>query len=281
MIDQASRYMFFGSPMAIERIQGINDNMVKPHYHDFFELYYLESGIRYHMAGDNLYCLQPGDFVLFPPYAMHYSYGEQDVAFKRLVLYFNKEIVRPAKVQDTLGSKPRVFKSGEKKEIHQLLRQILKEQENDDIYSKEMMLLLLNQLLLLLVRNLEETQKAKPESRSRMSGVIRYLNENYTEPITLEDLAARFYINPSYLCREFKKHIGSTVIQYVNDLRILHAQRLLQETDKSVTEISKIVGFSNVTHFNRIYKCNTGMSPSETRRQDAKRKEAMKKQHLE
>lgn len=280
MIDQASRYMFFGNPVAIERIQGINDNMVKPHYHDFFELYYLEAGTRYHMAGDNLYCLQPGDFVLFPPYAMHYSYGEQDVAFKRLVLYFNKEIIKPAKILDALGNEARVFKSGEKKDVHHLLRQLLKEQEQEDAYSEDMMLLLLNQLLLLLVRNLDETRKARPENRSRMSGVIRYLNENYTEPITLENLAARFYINPSYLCREFKKHIGGTVIQYVNDLRVLHAQRLLQETDKSVTEISKIVGFSNVTHFNRIYKSNTGMSPSETRRQDAKRKETIKKQRL-
>lgn len=281
MIDHASQYMSLGNPMAIERIQGINDNMVKSHYHDFFELYYLESGIRYHMAGDNLYCLYPGDFVLFPPYAMHYSYGEQDVAFKRLVLYFNKEIIKPAKVLDILGAQPRVFKSDEKKEIHQLLRQILKEQENDAVYSKEMMLLLLNQLLLLLVRNLEQTQNAKPESQNRMSGVIHYLNENYTESITLKDLAARFYINPSYLCREFKKHVGSTVIQYINDLRILHAQRLLQETDKSVTDVSKIVGFSNVTHFNRIYKRTTGMSPSGTRKQNARRRDAFKRQHLE
>ena len=70
----------------------------------------------------------------------------------------------------------------------------------------------------------------------------------------MNDLAEQFYLSPYYLCREFKKYTNSTIVQYINSLRVGHAQRLFVETDKSVTEISKIVGFSNVTHFNRVYR---------------------------
>lgn len=86
MIDQAGLRMDKGYQIACERIQGVNDNMAKSHYHEYFELYYLESGKRYHIADDTLYCLNSGEFILFPPYVMHHSYGDSDVSFKRLVL---------------------------------------------------------------------------------------------------------------------------------------------------------------------------------------------------
>lgn len=74
-----------------------------------------------------------------------------------------------------------------------------------------------------------------------------------------------FYISQYHLCREFKRYTSSTIVQYIHNLRVLHAQRLLQESDYSITEISKRVGFSNVTHFNRVYKSVTGMSPSQNK----------------
>ncbi len=276
MIDLASQRMAFGRSVAIDRAQGVNDNMIKPHYHEYYELYYLESGERYHMVNDTLYHLKAGNFVLFPPFVMHYSYGEKDMPFKRLDMYFSREAILFPQIGSALEKGAQVFESNEDRDTLTYLRNILREQEMEKPHFQEQMVLLLNQLMIHIIRDSLKT--AAPESQDRISSIIRYLNENYTEPITLNQLAARFYINPSYLCREFKKHIGSTVIQYVNSLRILHAQRLLQETNRSVTEISKIVGFSNVTHFNRIYKSLTGMSPTRTRKKsDADRKTAFAK----
>ena len=74
-----------------------------------------------------------------------------------------------------------------------------------------------------------------------------------------------FHISQYHLCREFKRYTSSTIVQYIHNLRVLHAQRLLQESDYSITEISKRVGFSNVTHFNRVYKSVTGMFPSQNK----------------
>ena len=71
-----------------------------------------------------------------------------------------------------------------------------------------------------------------------------------------------FYLSPSYLCREFKKQTNSTIVQYINVTRVMNAQRQLMETDKNITQISAETGFSNLTHFNRVFKSVTGATPS-------------------
>ena len=93
MIDQAGIMMAQGLGTASERIQGVNDNMSQSHYHEYFEIYYLEAGERFHMVEDQLYHMEQGEFMIFPPYVMHHSYGEKNVPFKRLVLYFTPEEV--------------------------------------------------------------------------------------------------------------------------------------------------------------------------------------------
>ena len=102
---------------------------------------------------------------------------------------------------------------------------------------------------------------------SRIGEVIRYIHSHYQEDISLEMLAQMFYVSPYYLCREFKKSTNSTIVRYINVTRIMNAQRKFMETSKNITDISRETGFSNLTHFNRVFKSVTGMSPSQYRRQ--------------
>ena len=81
MIDVAQTSMAAGAACAIAQVTGVNDNMSQSHYHDYFELYFLDSGERYHLMDDKLFKLQAGDCILFPPQTMHRSYGDQDMAF--------------------------------------------------------------------------------------------------------------------------------------------------------------------------------------------------------
>lgn len=275
MIDHAGINMEYGHQIASERIQSVNDNMAQSHFHEYFELYYLESGERFHMIGNEIYHMNSGEFVLIPPYIMHHSYGENDMPFKRLIVYFTKEMIMQSDILELLSQEARVYQKDEHREIHSLMCKILKEAETDDIHSKYMKTLLLNQISILLARYSSET--AKPEQQNRITQIIQFLQENYTEDISLDDLSSHFYLSSYYLCHEFKKYTYTTIVQYINNLRVLHAQRLFQETSQSVTEISKIVGFSNVTHFNRIYKSVTGMSPSQTKKQFRERKDDLKK----
>ena len=65
MIDVAQTSMAAGAACAIAQVTGVNDNMSQSHYHDYFELYFLDSGERYHLMDDKLFKLQAGDCILF------------------------------------------------------------------------------------------------------------------------------------------------------------------------------------------------------------------------
>ena len=266
MIDQAGIMMAQGRSIASERIQGVNDNMSKSHYHDYFELYYLEEGERYHMIQDRLYNIHSGEFVIFSPYVMHHSYGEENVPFRRILLYFRREDVCSAALLKALEKGTGVYKpeQKEKQALHRMLDDMLKEQDKPQAYSEDYTHTLLNMILLTIIRNIQTP--VKPEKRNRITDVISYIHKNYQEDISIDQLAQMSYVSPYYLCREFKRFTNSTIIQYVNVTRVMNAQRMFMETDKNITEISRDTGFSNITHFNRVFKNVMGMTPSNYRK---------------
>lgn len=264
MKDHAGDAIANGEGIALEQVEMINANMKQSHYHTHFELYYLEMGTRYHVVEDTVYCLHQGDYILFPPYMMHHSYSDPDVAVKRIVVYFTKAMVPDSQIFSLLSKHAWIYRQDEDAEILRLLQEMMREQDKADPYSNKYNYFLLNQILIKLSRNAVETELS--EAETRMTDVIRYLHENYADKITLDELSKRFFISRYYLCHEFKKYTNCSIVHYINNLRISHAQRLFEESDKTITEISTLVGFSNVTHFNRVFRSLTGKSPSQSRK---------------
>lgn len=266
MIDRAGIRMAQGQVIACERIEGVNDNMSKSHYHDFFELYYLESGERYHIIRDSVFTIRPGQFVIFAPYVMHHSYGAEDVSFRRIVLYFRPSQMQSQALAKAVEEGGGVYTADTRNRysIHQLMELILQEEEQESSFKDEYMHSLLNVLLVTILRQMPKPiQHVK---QTLVGQVIDYIHNNYYEDITLDLLSKQFYVSPYYLCREFKRCTNRTIIQYINVTRIMNAQRKIMETDKSITEISNITGFSNLTHFNRVFKQYAGLTPSQYRK---------------
>lgn len=266
MIDRAGIRMAQGQVIACERIEGVNDNMSKSHYHDFFELYYLEKGERFHIIRDSVFTIHPGQFVIFAPYVMHHSYGAEDVSFRRILLYFRPSEMQSQELIKAVEAGSGIYTTDSKNRytIHQLMELILREEEQESPFKDEYMHNLLNILLVTILR-----QVAKPiqhMNQTLIGQVIDYIHNNYYEDISLDLLSRRFYVSPYYLCREFKRCTNRTIIQYINVTRIMNAQRKIMETDKSITEIGNITGFSNITHFNRVFKQYTGLTPSQYRK---------------
>ncbi|MFW5749714.1 MAG: helix-turn-helix domain-containing protein, partial [Halanaerobium sp.] len=79
--------------------------------------------------------------------------------------------------------------------------------------------------------------------------------------LTLSSLADKFNYSPAYLSRAFKEVTGFNFVEYKNNVRIKEAGKLLQQSKLSVTEIATEVGFNNITHFGRIFKEITDLSP--------------------
>lgn len=97
--------------------------------------------------------------------------------------------------------------------------------------------------------------------KSIQNHILNYSNRE----LKLSHLAGMYFINPQYLCRLFKKETGVNFSEYVNNIRIRNAKKMLELTDDTIANISFQAGFNNVTYFNRLFKKIEGLSPSEYR----------------
>ena len=97
----------------------------------------------------------------------------------------------------------------------------------------------------------------------RTGEILRYLENNYRERITLEELCFLFGTNKTTLAKDFRRLTGDTVMGHLATLRLRHAKALLREGTHSVTEIAEMLGFSSVPYFTRFFRKHESMSPSE------------------
>lgn len=266
MIDYAGIRMTEGQLIACERKIGVNDNMVKSHFHDFYEIYFLEDGERNIIIEGSICTIEPNMFSLKAPYIMHHSYGEQDIHFKRIVLYFRPNAIKSEAMKKALKEATANYRPhpDQARTIQNILNQIIEEEEGNSPYKEEAMQSLLNVLLVCILR--QSSSREKTTNQHLIGNVIDYIHNNYFEEITLESLAKHFYVSHYYLCREFKRVTNRTIIQYISFTRISNAQRKIMETDLSITEITNLTGFSNITNFNRVFKKYSGISPSQYRK---------------
>ena len=94
---------------------------------------------------------------------------------------------------------------------------------------------------------------------------IRYISGNYSQNLTLEDLAEHVNLNPSYFSSLFKQSTGSSFREYLNMVRIEESKRLLANTDYSIIDISLAVGFEDQSYFSKVFKKYTGLTPKQFR----------------
>jgi len=88
-----------------------------------------------------------------------------------------------------------------------------------------------------------------------------FINTHYNEPIVLDDLGKLFHKNPAYLCSLFSKAVGNTIFEYITDVRLNNAKKLLRTSNLKVSEICKQVGYENQKYFHQVFKKNIGITP--------------------
>ncbi len=115
----------------------------------------------------------------------------------------------------------------------------------------------------------DESKSITGESNRAFAAVkkaAKFIEKNYTSDITVESIAAELYLNPDYLGRIFKEHIGCSMVKYKNRLRVAAAKRMLMSTASSIDEIAFATGFADRFYFARTFKAIEGITPSEYRR---------------
>ncbi|MBQ8528122.1 MAG: helix-turn-helix domain-containing protein [Clostridia bacterium] len=108
-------------------------------------------------------------------------------------------------------------------------------------------------------------RQGKNSAPTRISPAVEYVNNHFTEDISVGELAQMCFLSEAHLFRLFKSELGMSPIDYKNSLRIRRAKLLLPDTEISVGEVADMLGFDNACYFSRIFKAKTGISPQEFR----------------
>lgn len=111
-----------------------------------------------------------------------------------------------------------------------------------------------------------EAHNAYFPNRERFKQLIRHIESNFSDKMTIEQAARQVSLNPYYFCKLFKRLTGRTFVEYVNICRVKEARRLLTETNESVTEIASRVGLDNPNYFTKLYKKYMGTTPTRERK---------------
>lgn len=112
-------------------------------------------------------------------------------------------------------------------------------------------------------------REREPKHISRLKDVLLYINEHYTEQLSLQKASDMAALNPEYFCRAFKRCTGTTFLEYTNLVRLTHIYQELFSTSDSVTDILERNGFTNYKVFSRMFKENYGSTPAALRNKEA------------
>lgn len=117
-----------------------------------------------------------------------------------------------------------------------------------------------------LVSTVMEAVFEKREADGVVQKSIQYMKENVEEAISREDVAAHVALNPAYLSRLFKKETGQNLIDFLIEAKMNRAKQLLDATEMTVSAIAQQVGYSNFSHFTKMFKKQFGVNPQEYRK---------------
>jgi len=249
-------------------------NMDLYHYHSSYEVYYLLSGVRNYFIKDRIYRVERGDIVLINKNDLHKTTYAGSTTHERILINFEeafiKEMVPYIKDIDVLQPfhyDVHILKLNKTEQtmLEQVLFKMMKEAKEKAIGSETYVTLLMTELLIFIARRAAQPETVKKEYYNQMhekvSEIVKYINKNYMKRLTLQNISDNFYISPCYLSRLFRNITGFTFVEYLKSIRIKEAQRLLKESKLNMDEIAERTGYESSTHFGRVFKEITGVSP--------------------
>lgn len=216
------------------------DTYYKPHTDTFCEYTFFQFDGELDECGDGKF---PESVAAGAAPVSFYGYFENNTA--PLLLDYKMSTAERAKDVELLIGKCVNVKSGHSATSHILL----------SLYFSEI-LVHLSEILSMKVSDTSDY----PQSLSK---ILYYIRENYTSGIRLEDIAEHTKMSKQYCMRLFKKHMSTTINDYILELRMKHAAYLLRATYMNVNQAADYLGFSSVSYFSRAFKKYFGVSPSE------------------
>jgi AraC-like DNA-binding protein len=252
----------------------------KIHSHRNFELNYIVSGWGNRIVGDNMESFSRGDLVLLGPNLPHcweVKGVSQGISPECITIHFHEdffgqEVLQSPELSPVLdlfrkSTKGIQFYGEEIMDVSYILHKMLKSNNfRKLIYLLEIFEILVRTNSSKVLTNTGYLDASSPEESKRLTAVYEYILVNFSKKIKLEDVAEKCNLSPSAFCRFFERSTGKTLFNYLKEVRIGYACKLLQDSDMLISDICYQSGYNNLAHFNNQFKEICNVTPGQYRK---------------
>lgn len=242
------------------------------HYHDFHKVIIFLSGkAAYHIEGKSYY-LKLWDILLVNRHAIHKPEIDFSVPYERFVLWIRNDIKSTELLRCFQKAIDRSYNlirldSDTQEKLKQLLYELEAALKDKKFGSELLGSALFTQFMVYVNRIFLEKQyiydARSYSSNSQIEELLRYINHNLTEDLSIETLARKYYLSKYHMMRKFKEETGYTIHNYIISKRLLLARTKISE-GTPILKAAQLSGFSDYTTFSRAYKKQFGTAPSQT-----------------
>lgn len=238
-------------------------HVVLRHWHESYEISYaVQDACEHYYLDGQTFTENQGEIVVVNPFQVHGLTLPENRHRIAMTLMLPPEIIRLAGFEPSkYRFQNRIFQtssaSAKLKRLLDHLYQSRLKPASDAQTTEQIGLVYL--ILANLIGNFSQLNRStKPASNTPgltyIETATRWISHNYSQKITIGSLAQIANVSPSYFAHLFKKHLHQTPMEYVENLRAIHAEQLLKNTDLSVELISEQVGFPNIKAFTSAFK---------------------------
>jgi AraC-like DNA-binding protein len=233
---------------------------VSPSYN---KLYYVVDGEFYLKINNQEYVAEKGQMFLLPYNSEQTYYHISENLAAKYWIHFTV----PCKEKDLLEliTLPHYISVDEPETISKLFEAIFEFDKSPRMESKLRQKAALLQLLAYYIEHSNLPDAKDLFKDEKLAILITYIEEHLQDSLTITELCSIMHFHPNYFIRYFKEATGLSPMEYISDLRIEHAKRLLQSDSMSIQTIATQVGFNSSYYFSRIFKKKTGFTPSDYR----------------
>ena len=257
---------------------------VPPHWHDAIEIIYLFEGQLKINTEKSTQILQQDQCILIPPGEIHSTLcatPNKAIVFQIPQIFMEKFIPHVNGLHFMLEDPPHLPSQTDNQRQKTKLRQLKNNLEKMQFVMNtkpDGALLLFNSLLFDVLYQLyhnfstvriDSALTKKNQNLERIKPVLDYINDNYNRQITLSEISQIAMFDPKYFCRFFKKCMGTTFLEYQNDIRISHIYQDLVSTNDKISVILERHGFTNYKLFRKVFYEHFCATPTEVRKNNS------------
>ncbi len=229
--------------------------------HNYWELTYVDTGQLKTTINGITHELNDKDLIIYGPNQFHNQFIDNDRVCSYLTVMFE---MNPEHYSTIVNRKFHV-----NRHLHPIMQKIMKATTNETLLGEQLLLVYLKELILELYQyDYVDAQMITTPAQQRfedemLNEIIVFINENLSEPLTVEAICQKYAISRSTLQALFKKNMNVGPKHFINERKLAQSKLLIKENKYTLSEVSEMLSYTSIHYFSRTFKKRFGITPSE------------------